>query len=179
MEAEIKYLPGVKLTHIPSIDDCEYMMIEQESGQDVYVAAVDAKGEQRVVAFIDAATGAAFPCGQLGTKPGDNPRDRGEEPLVKLVGTPDEQTGQIVIKQTEGHWRRYSRWDKVTVAPPTQPHAVVRTLPQCGCGGYLGAPSMFDSFEEMIAYFFVVFSDAQAVNAKHAANLRGDACCAI
>lgn len=63
--------------------------------------------------------------------------------------------------------------------PATQPHAVVRTLPQCGCGGYLGAPMMFDSFEEMLAYFFVVFSDAQAVNDKHAAILNGDTCCSI
>ena len=61
-------------------------------------------------------------------------------------------------------------------APATQPRAVVRTLPQCGCGGYLGAPMMFDSFNEMLAYFFVVFSDAQAVNAKHASILNGDAC---
>lgn len=35
---------------------------------------------------------------------------------------------------------------------------------------------MFDSFDEMLAYFFVVFSDAQAVNAKHASILNGDAC---
>lgn len=38
---------------------------------------------------------------------------------------------------------------------------------------------MFDSFEEMLAYFFVVFSDAQAVNDKHAAILNGDTCCSI
>ena len=40
-----------------------------------------------------------------------------------------------------------------------------------------GAPMMFDSFNEMLAYFFVVFSDAQAVNAKAQASiLNGDAC---
>ena len=35
---------------------------------------------------------------------------------------------------------------------------------------------MFDSFNEMLAYFFVVFSDAQPVTAKHASILNGDAC---
>ena len=33
----------------------------------------------------------------------------------------------------------------------------MQSLPQCGCGGYLGAPMVFESFIEMVAYFFVVF----------------------
>lgn len=179
MEPEVSYTEGTKLKHIPPIDDCTYVVIGEQGGRDAYVAAVDEHGTQRIVAFVDGTTGSAYTCKHLGQTRADNPRDRGEEPLVKIVGELNGQTGQIVIKQAEGHWRRYSRWDRVSTAPPTQPDAVVRTLPQCGCGGYLGAPSMFDSFEEMIAYFFVVFSDAQAVNAKHAANVRGDACCTI
>ncbi len=117
-------------------------------------------GNREVIAFIDMSCGAAYRCDYTVSDTRPDPRDAGDEPLVKLVGDIAGDTGQLVIKQPEGHWRRYSRWDRLPKPPVTQPHAVVRTLPQCGCGGYLGAPMMFDSFEEMLAYFFVVFSDA-------------------
>ena len=70
----------------------------------------------------------------------------------------DDETGQVKILQPDGHYRRYSRWDKIDESEhPDRPNAVVQSLPQCGCGGYLGAPMVFESFIEMVAYFFVVF----------------------
>lgn len=167
----------VELTGIPPIDDCSYALVYPDApcdtGEDAYLQKSDAAGNARVIAFLDMTAGAAYPCDRADR---GNPADTGAEPLVKTVGCLEGDTGQVVIKQPEGHWRRYSRWDRLPKAPPTQPDAVVRTLPQCGCGGYLGAPMMFASFAEMIAYFFVVFSDAAAVNAKHADILNGKAC---
>lgn len=169
------------LSNIPPIDGCSFELIvradqEDDPRADAYVTSVDPNGSRQIIAFIDGDAGAAYRCDEVATDEGATPAAWGEEPLVKTVGDFSGETGQIVIKQPEGHWRRYSRWDRLKKAPPTQPSAVVRTLPQCGCGGYLGAPMMFDSFFEMLAYFFVVFSDAESVNAKHAAILGGDAC---
>ena len=181
MEIPIGYVAGEALASIPPIDGCSFALLRpaqamDDSHADAYLVRIDAAGEMSPIAFIDGSTGAAYRCACMPPDGQPNPRDAGEEPLVKLVGDVDGETGQLVIKQPEGHWRRYSRWDRLPKAPATQPRAVVRTLPQCGCGGYLGAPMMFDSFNEMLAYFFVVFSDAPAVNAKHASILNGDAC---
>ena len=79
---------------------------------------------------------------------------------MRIVGALDDATGQLTIRQESGAYRRYSRWDRLDKGTPQHPDAVVRTLPQCGCGGYLGAPMLFDSMPEMTAYFFVVFLDA-------------------
>lgn len=181
MEIPIGYVADEALASIPPIDGCSFALLRSaqamdDSHADAYLVRIDAAGEMSPIAFIDGSTGAAYRCACMPADGQPNPRDAGEEPLVKLVGDVDGETGQLVIKQPEGHWRRYSRWDRLPKAPATQPRAVVRTLPQCGCGGYLGAPMMFDSFDEMLAYFFVIFSDAQAVNAKHASILNGDAC---
>lgn len=178
MSIPADYTVTQQLSNIPVIDDQSFELVERadqasDPRADAYVVARGADGSTQVVAFIDGKTGATYRCERIAD---DTPVEHGEEPLVKMVGGFDDETGQIVIKQPEGHWRRYSRWDLIKKAPPTQPGAVVRTLPQCGCGGYLGAPMMFDSFKEMLAYFFVVFSDAQAVNEKHAAILTGDSC---
>lgn len=166
-----------RLANVPVIDDLSFELHRSgaqpdDERADAYLLSRDPQGETSVVAFLDGASGAAH----RRVEGSDDALDFEDEPLVKTVGDFSGETGQIVIKQPEGHWRRYSRWDRIEKAPPTQPAAVVRTLPQCGCGGYLGAPMMFDSFGEMLAYFFVVFSDAQAVNEKHAAILNGDAC---
>lgn len=165
--------------NIPPVEGLSYALIakgpEESTSGNAYLVGMAEDGDVQVLAFIDGAEGAAYRCESIAAE-GDAPAASGAEPLVKTVGSFDGETGQIVIKQPEGHWRRYSRWDRMRKAPPTQPNAVVRTLPQCGCGGYLGAPMMFDSFEEMLSYFFVVFSDAESVNAKHAAILGADAC---
>lgn len=170
-----------RLEGIPPIDGLDYWLLEPTQSaddplSDAYVMGVDETGESRILAFLDGAQGMAYRCDAPVDGTVQNPRDAGAEPLVKIVGDIDGDTGQLVIKQPEGHWRRYSRWDRLAKPPATQPDAVVRTLPQCGCGGYLGAPMMFSSFKEMLAYFFVVFSDAQSVNAKHAAILGGESC---
>lgn len=174
------YTMSDKLESIPALDGLAYHLLSAHStddaNPDAYVVGIDAQDNMHALAYIDGANCFTYACKQLPDSEHPNPKQAGEEPLIKLVGELSDKTGQIVIKQPEGHWRRYSRWDKLDKAPATQPHAVVRTLPQCGCGGYLGAPMMFDSFNEMVAYFFVVFSDAQAVNAKHAAILTGDSC---
>jgi len=175
------HIQSAPLSSIPPIDGCSFVLLRDtdeagEARSDAYLARVGADDDLHVIAFIDGSRGAAYRCDCAADSGCANPRDAGAEPLVKLVGDIAGDTGQLVIKQPEGHWRRYSRWDRLPKPPVTQPGAVVRTLPQCGCGGYLGAPMMFDSFEEMLAYFFVVFSDAQAVNAKHAAVFNPDAC---
>lgn len=170
---------GERLANIPEIDGCSFETVPSPSsdgGKGAYLVSVDADGSKKVVAYLDGEEGAAYRCSRSAEDQNLPPVSPDDEPLVMTVGSFDGETGQIVIKQPEGHWRRYSRWDRIEKAPPGQPSAVVRTLPQCGCGGYLGAPMMFDSFEEMLAYFFVVFSDAESVNAKHAAILNGDSC---
>lgn len=175
------YTVRESLDNLPPIDERSFELIVRadlvdDPRADAYVTSVDSSGSREVVAFIDGDEGAAYRCDAVAVDESATPASLGEEPLVKTVGDFSGETGQIVIKQPEGHWRRYSRWDRIEKAPPRQPRAVVRTLPQCGCGGYLGAPMMFDSFDEMLAYFFVVFSDAESVNAKHAAILTGGAC---
>ena len=184
MEIPQDYVESAALASIPPVDGCSFTLLHPSdvsdgARDDAYLAQIDATGNREIVAFIDMSCGAAYRCSCMASDTCSSSRDAGDEPLVKLVGDIAGDTGQLVIKQPEGHWRRYSRWDRLPKPPATQPRAVVRTLPQCGCGGYLGAPMMFDSFEEMLAYFFVVFSDAQAVNDKHAAILNGDACCSI
>lgn len=168
-----------RLTNIPPIDNLSYALVADSTGNphaDAYLVSTDTNETVNVLAYIDGSEGAVFRLDHFLDPKQPTPVASQEEPLVKIVGAVDDETGQVVIKQPEGHWRRYSRWDKIKKAPPSQPNAVVRTLPQCGCGGYLGAPMMFDSFKEMLSYFFVVFSDAEAVNAKHAAILVGDSC---
>ncbi len=128
--------------------------------------------DYRIVAFIDGTTANGYAAKEVAEHNQSNPCEAGEKPLVRIVGNLSDTDGQVTILQEEGHYRRYSRWDRINPLPD-HPYAVVRTLPQCGCGGYLGAPMIFDSFAEMTAYFFVVFSDAAAVNAKHAANICG------
>lgn len=80
-----------------------------------------------------------------------------DTPIVRIVGALEGQTGQVTILQENGNYRRFSRWDRIDDAPPSRPDAIIRTLPQCGCGGALGMPKLFDSFEEMSVYFYATF----------------------
>lgn len=80
-----------------------------------------------------------------------------KELAVRILGEPSGQTGQVTILQANGTYRRFSRWDRIDTAPSSQPNAILRTLPQCGCGGALGMPRLFNSFEEMSVYFFATF----------------------
>lgn len=170
-----------ELANIPPVDGLSYVVVSRVSESSdphagAYVMSIGPDEDLSPVAYVDGGSGSVYGIDRIAAADDEDSPVQGLEPLVRVVGDVNGETGQIVIKQTEGHWRRYSRWDRIEKAPPRQPDAVVRTLPQCGCGGYLGAPMMFDSFNEMLAYFFVVFSDAEAVNAKHASIITGDSC---
>ena len=83
-----------------------------------------------------------------------------EKPIVRIVGDIEGSTGQVTILQENGTYRRFSRWDRIDRDGSNNSngmHAILRTLPQCGCGGALGMPKLFDSFEEMSVYFFFTF----------------------
>lgn len=142
---------------IPQTDGLGYTLVEDDAldDGDCYIALVSPDGIAKVVALFDNATGNAFACGQS-----EDPRvsDIQPAPDVRIVGDLGGQTGQVTILQPDGSYRRYSRWDRVDHGSPAQPNAIVRTLPQCGCGGSLGMPRLFDSFAEMSAYFFCTFA---------------------
>ena len=102
MQKAAEYTPSEKLANLPPLVGNIYILLEPaayagDPNADAYVAAIDACGNQKVLAFIDASVGAAYPCSQLGADAHDNPRDSGEEPLVKLVGERRDETGQVVI----------------------------------------------------------------------------------
>lgn len=154
----------VVLKNVPVLDGLETVLIEDPpvtGGSIIGQREEGSCGAPRAVALYDDATGNAFRLDGAYDAAHD-PRESGEAPLVRIVGDLAGQTGQVTVLQAEGRYRRYSRWDRISLTTPNRPDAIVRTLPQCGCGGYLGAPMMFDSFAEMTAYFFVLFSEAGA-----------------
>lgn len=155
---------GAALACIPRIGGLEHVLLTHDGrlDGDIFLASRDEHGNMNVIAHIDGATCNAYACDTLSKADAAVPRDTGEVPLVRIVGSLDDATGQLTIRQESGAYRRYSRWDRLDKGTPQHPAAVVRTLPQCGCGGYLGAPMLFDSMPEMTAYFFVVFLDAAA-----------------
>lgn len=104
-----------------------------------------------VVARFEGATGNVYACGE-----GDA-SDAQPVLAVRIVGDLNGQTGQVTVLQADGTYRRYSRWDRVDCGSPSCPDAIVRTLPQCGCGGSIGMPKLFASFADMSAYFFFTF----------------------
>jgi len=151
----------LKAEAIPRIEGKDSFLLGVGEGSlDCYVVR-QAPGEaSEMVAFIDGETCFAYAMSELPEgSDEDNPRDAGVKPLVIITGDmDDDETGQVKILQPDGHYRRYSRWDKIDESEhPDRPNAIVQSLPQCGCGGYLGAPMVFESFIEMVAYFFVVF----------------------
>lgn len=155
---------GAALACIPRISGLEHVLLTHDGrlDGDIFLASRDEHGNLNVIAHIDGATCNAYACDTLPKADAAVSRDTGEVPLVRIVGSLDDATGQLTIRQESGAYRRYSRWDRLDKGTPQHPAAVVRTLPQCGCGGYLGAPMLFDSMPEMTAYFFVVFLDAAA-----------------
>ena len=80
-----------------------------------------------------------------------------DDPAVLNIGDVNGTTGQLKALQERGNYLRVCRWDRLEEAPELEPEAVFRTLPQCGCGGYLGTPRFFKSFAEMAAYVFCMF----------------------
>ena len=126
-------------------------------GGDCFVASVAtsaAGGESpEVVGRFHAATGNVLASGET---------PETESPAVLCVGDPAGATGQLKSRQPAGNYLRVCRWDRIVddaAKPPSQPDAQFRTLPQCGCGGYLGTPKFFDTFAAMAAYVFCMFFD--------------------
>ena len=142
---------------IPVIDGRETLLVFEEEDHEgdcrIVFAAPD--GARETIGLVDGKTGFAYPVEETS----DDPRLRDAKPLVIVTGDLDGPTGQVKILEDDGIYRRYSRWDKVDSNDfPDHPGAFLQSLPQCGCGGYLGAPTVFPSFAEMVAYFFVVFT---------------------
>lgn len=150
----------LKAEAIPRIEGKDsFLLGVGEDTADCYVVRQAPGESSEMVAFIDGETCYAYAMSELPEGSEENPRDAGVTPLVIITGDMDtDETGQVKILQPDGHYRRYSRWDRIDESEhPDRPNAIVQSLPQCGCGGYLGAPMVFDSFIEMVAYFFVVF----------------------
>lgn len=135
----------------------------ERAGRDCLIALVEPGGEREPFAFVDGETACVYPLGTGdGSPSASDPRTAGERPVVIVTGDLEGETGQVKILEDDGVYRRYSRWDKVDPDDfPDHPEAYLQSLPQCGCGGYLGAPTVFPSFEEMVAYFYTVFTYAR------------------
>lgn len=148
-------------------DACGHSLVEDARLRDgdYYLASTAGDGTMRVQGLYDGATGHVYACNV-----GEDPRSgnapcpaasaastAAASPAVRVVGDLDGATGQVTVLQPDGSYRRFSRWDRISQGSPAQPDAMLRTLPQCGCGGSLGMPKLFDSFAEMSAYFFYTF----------------------
>lgn len=155
------------LACIPLFDGTETVLVSNANGPAGRYIAQRAQGDTRadrlnIVAFIDESDLNVYAVqnadeAKLDDAGHNAPAVEKAYPLVRFIGETSDATGQVTIRQPAGNYRRYSRWDKVTHTLPNHPDAIVRTLPQCGCGGYLGTPMFFDSFAEMMAYFYTVF----------------------
>lgn len=157
----------VPLSCIPTFDGVETVLVRSTEGPSGDYIAQRPQGDAsadslNIVAFIDDASLNVYALkdvgeAKLGAENSVAPDVEMAYPLVRFIGETSDATGQVTIRQPAGNYRRYSRWDKVTHRLPNHPNAIVRTLPQCGCGGYLGTPMFFDSFADMMAYFYTVF----------------------
>ena len=121
---------------------------QEESSHGCMIAAVVDGRVSQLLGRFDARTGSVH---ALETDADVN------APAVLNVGDVDGITGQLKALQERGNYLRVCRWDRIEQAPTIAPDAMFRTLPQCGCGGYLGTPHFFKSFAEMSAYVFCMF----------------------
>lgn len=127
------------------------------------------RGNIQVKGYYDGETGDVFDCARVASPPGslaDCEKEafpglldslRRGDPAVHLIGSLDARSGQLTIRQEKGNYLRISNWDRISSDVPLFKGALLRTLPQCGCGGSLGAPKLFASFAEMSAYHFCAF----------------------
>lgn len=136
-------------------------------GGSCFIAEAPEGGETRLVGYYDGATGDVFDCSDAGelSLPPSGGFDAsivsglfaGREPAVHVIGPVDGPTGQVTVRQAEGNYLRICRWDRMSPDIAALQGGELRTLPQCGCGGSLGAPKLFSSFAEMSAYHFCAF----------------------
>lgn len=122
---------------------------DAESG-DCLIVGITGAGSRETIGRFQAKSGNVL-------APGED--ESTEHPAVLNIGGPDGDTGQLKARQAKGNYLRVCRWDRLAddQVPALQPTARFRTLPQCGCGGYLGTPKFFDTFAEMSAYVFCNF----------------------
>ena len=123
---------------------------DELTGGDLLIASIPDDSAIEVAGRFSAQTGNVVASGEA---------EDSENPAVLCIGDPAGMTGQLKARQAKGNYLRVCRWDRLVgdQVPAIQPTATFRTLPQCGCGGYLGTPQFFDTFAEMSAYVFCNF----------------------
>ena len=124
--------------------DCVVALVDADAanGADARTAALEGVGR------FDGRTGNVFALDEDAAT---------HAPAVLNVGNVDGATGQLKARQPAGNYLRVCRWDRLDTSPKLHPGAMFRTLPQCGCGGYLGVPKFFETFAEMSAYVYCLF----------------------
>lgn len=151
------------LACLASASECAWRLVGYGQLDDgsCFIASDHDMEAGRASGFFDGKTGCVYAC--------DVDLDDGSsleayrlegEPAVRAIGSPDGATGQLTVRQPAGNYLRICRWDRLEGDLAARAGALFRTLPQCGCGGSLGTPKMFDSFAEMSAYHFGAFYHA-------------------
>ena len=144
----------------------------QMEGGDCLIADISDSHDVQVKGLYYAATGDVFDCenDELASLDDDAlilaasyDKTREKDPAVHILGSIEGETGQLTVRQPAGNYLRACRWDRIKQGVLGRPDAILRTLPQCGCGGSLGAPQLFDSFAEMSTYHFCAFCAEDAV----------------
>ena len=112
-----------------------------------------------IEAFFESTTGNVYACGLQAS----GELLRASKPCVRMLDGIDGDNGQVLVLQQDGSYRRMARWDKLAPGAAKRAGAVLRTLPQCGCGGSLGVPKLFESFAELGAYYYCAFVHSGAL----------------
>lgn len=154
MPSDKELAKRIPLECLVDVSDRAWMLVglgELPDGSCLIADTADA-GDALPVGFFDGSTGDVFVC-----RDGEAAPDLADGPAVHIVGSLNGTTGQVNVRQEQGHYLRICRWDRIESDLPTLQGALLRTLPQCGCGGSLGTPKLFASFAEMSAYHFCAF----------------------
>ena len=165
---------GVALECVERVSSRAWALVglgQMESG-DCLIADISDPQDVQVKGLYHAATGDVFDCENdelvlldddalmLAASYG---KIREKDPAVHILGSIADATGQLTVRQPAGNYLRACRWDRIKQGALGRSNAILRTLPQCGCGGSLGAPQLFDSFVEMSTYHFCAFCAEDAV----------------
>lgn len=142
-----------KLLDSPWATDGSCFIIEDstdsENSEDTHLSAIG---------YFDGATGNVFECDERSLESFDMLGEAlKRDPSVRFIGSANGNTGQLTVRQPEGNYLRICRWDRINPDSPLNSTATIRTLPQCGCGGSLGMPKLFDTVVDMCAYHFFAF----------------------
>ena len=129
----------------------------QLDGGSCYIVDITDCSKPVIRGYYSGPTGDVFECPACDANEALPAPDVSGEPAVHVIGSLDGQTGQVTVRQPQGNYLRICRWDRIQSDMPAMQGALLRTLPQCGCGGSLGTPKLFGSFAEMSAYHFGAF----------------------